>query len=428
MSANFLSPNSYSFDKFNKLQDYFMNSLGYEGFQTKLSNINEYGMSVLREPFQDESTNTRGVVDKYLFKWENKNKNSLLTHDELSYTNGMPLESQYIPPSNQAEITTTTTTSTVMPPVEDTTNPTTSIMPPMKDTTTTTSSIMPPVEDTTTTTTSSQPTTKQFTKIIPNKTMYPKYMFDKYCNPKLKNTYSADKCKQITDKIEKTGTLRKESFSVDEGLNNQSSENKISTSNKKPVNKSKSETAKDNMSNRRNNNNMRNNMRNNRSVTEEDDMETTTSTKEAEMMDEDMETTTTRNATTSKKSNKAANRAVANNMEEEEETTTTEMVGSEEDEDMAMNNGTERGPDGDMESEDPMSEESIAEGFSGSRTYRFGHLSTALKALLLALLFWLLTNEAGSRYVAKLAKRLGAATCVVQVMVFFVLAYIALML
>jgi hypothetical protein len=262
-----------------------------------------------------------------------------------------------------------------------------------------------------------------------------------YCNQK-SDKYDKNKCKgtdntiknYIKDKQNEKETKKSnpEPFSVDEGLNNnESAENKISASNKKLVNKPKTNTdsTKDKMSNRRNNNNMRNNMRNNRSVTEEDDMETTT-TMEAEMMDEDMETTTTRRATTSSKKAKKATKREMSDMEEEEETTTTEMATGEEDEDMAMNNGTERGPEGDVESEptEESQEEVVTEGFRGSRAYRFGHLSTALKALLLALLFWLLTNDAGRNYISKLAKRLGASTCVVQVIVFFVLAYIALML
>ena len=457
MSANFLSPNSYSFDKFARLQDYFMSSLGQEGFQVQTCNTNEYGMAVLHEPFQDESTTatatmTQGVVDKYLFKWENKNKNSLLTQDELSYTDGMPLESQYIPSSSQAETTTTTsTTINPMPTMEETTTTSTTInpMPTMKETTTTqpetttSTTTIPTMEDTTTTTpiTSTIPTTTtQPTKN--DKLRYKSYInnYSKFCNPKSKD-YDEEKCAEtktnineykkdtqeikLKSKPKSKPKSNNEAFSVDEGLNNESAKNKIYTSNKKLVNKPKPKTdlAKDKMSNSRNNNNMRNN----RSVTEEDEMETTTTGMEAEMMDEDMETTTTRKATTSsKKAKKAAKREMSDMEEEETTTSTTEMATSEEDGDMAMNNGTERGPEGDMESEPE--EESVTEGFSGSRTYRFGHLSTALKALLLALLFWLLTNEAGCRYVSKLAKRLGASTCVIQVIVFFVLAYIALML
>ena len=210
-----------------------------------------------------------------------------------------------------------------------------------------------------------------------------------------------------------------EAFTVDEGLNSNLPENKISASNKKPTNKSKSTTSK--MSNRRNNNNR---------MREEDDMETSTTM----MSDKDMETTTTRKATSKKANNKANNRKPANNEDMEEETTTSTMMADEEGE-MNESTGsadesTERGPDGDMEAEEDTSEptDEVTEGFSGSRVYRFGHLSTALKALLLALLFWLLTNTAGSAYVAKLAKRVGASTWVVQVVVFFVLAYIALMI
>lgn len=204
-----------------------------------------------------------------------------------------------------------------------------------------------------------------------------------------------------------------EAFTVDEGLNSNLAENKISASNKKPTNKPKSTTSK-----------MANNRRNNNRMREEDDMETTSTM----MADEDMETTTTRHMASKKKAKKPAKRQ-EDNMEEE--TTTSTMMAEEEgDMDESVDETTERGPDGDMESEEDTSEptEEVTEGFSGSRTYRFGHLSTALKALLLALLFWLLTNTAGSAYVAKLAKRVGASTCVVQVILFFVLAYIALML
>ena len=225
-----------------------------------------------------------------------------------------------------------------------------------------------------------------------------------------------------------------EAFTVDEGLNSNLPKNKISASNKKPTNKSKSTTSK--MSNRRNNNNNR--------MREEDDIETSTTM----MSDKDMETTTTRKATSKKANNKANNRKPANNEDMEEETTTSTMMADEEGEmnestepadestepadesTGSADESTERGPDGDMETEEDTSEptDEVTEGFSGSRVYRFGHLSTALKALLLALLFWLLTNTAGSAYVAKLAKRVGASTCVVQVIVFFVLAYIALMI
>jgi hypothetical protein len=232
-----------------------------------------------------------------------------------------------------------------------------------------------------------------------------------------------------------------EAFTVDEGLISNLPENKISASNKKPTNKPKSTTSK--MANNRSNNNS-NRMR------EAEDMETTTTM----MVDEDMETTTTRKATSKKASKKANNRKSANNEDMEDETTTSTMMaedadgevdestepadestgsadestGSADESTGSANESTERGPDGDEEVDPSEPTEEVTEGFSGSRAYRFGHLSTALKALLLALLFWLLTNTAGSTYVAKLAKRVGASTCVVQVIVFFVLAYIALML
>lgn len=315
--SSFLSPNSYSFDKFSRLQDYFMSSLGQtEGFQDRMCNTNEYGMAVLHEPFYQENKNLTKRKEQY-----DKTVNNI--------------EKEKAKPKSQVK--------------------------PIK-------------------------TKSRLWDII-------------WRNPL-------------------------EAFTVDEGLNSNLPENKISASNKKLTNKPKSTTSK-----------MANNRRNNNSMREEDDMETTTT----KMVDEDMETTTTRKATSKKASKKANNRKSANNEDMEEETTTsTMMADSEVDESTEAadestepaDESTERGPDGDMESEVDPSEptEEITEGFSGSRTYRFGHLSTALKALLLALLFWLLTNTAGSAYVAKLAKRVGASTCVVQVILFFVLAYIALMI